>query len=374
MAARSFFQRAVALSDTPDVHVVVDLARATETPLEGVSLLEATADRVEREGDHAGAALARAVAAYCRAWSVKNSIREQERLALDALPLLEAAGDHLGLAEVWNNLAQGVYNCRCQYAQIEYAAEQARQHAVLAGVQPRGSMASAALIWGARPAAELLQIFDALLESDPHPAHRLDRAVVLAMNDRIEEARSLAQVAEQQLAEYGGERMSDIHIAEMERLAGDTQVVAARLRIFCDDVRNRDVTAALSTYAPMLGRALCELGEFDEAEGLAAEGREFGDEEDPITQALWRQVTALVQSHRGGHGDAERIAREAVAYTRQTDSPWVQADALCDLATVLQPAGRQDEAAAALEDAFELYERKGIIPLTRRTRERLALL
>ncbi len=374
VAARSFFQRAVALGDGHDVHIVVDLARALETPLEGASLLDEAADRAESEGDRPGAALARAVAAYCRMWTVKNSGQEQERLALEALPLLEAAGDHLGLAEVWNNLAQGVYNSRCQYAQIEYASEQARQHAMLAGQQPRGSMMSVALMWGPRPAAEALQIFEASVETEPHLGQRLDRAIFLAMGDRIEEARALAQAAEHQLREFGGERMADIHVADLERIAGDHRVEAQRLRMFCDDARKRDVRAALSTYASMLGRALCAAGEFNEVEGLAAEGREYGDEDDPITQALWRQATALVQSHRGNHAEAERLCREAVVRTRMTDSPWVQGDALCDLATVLEATGRRDEAAGALHEALACYERKGIIPLVRRTRERLAAL
>jgi hypothetical protein len=37
-------------------------------------------------------------------------------------------------------------------------------------------------------------------------------------------------------------------------------------------------------------------------------------------------------------------------------------------------AGRRDEASAALREALDCYERKPIIPLARRTRERLAAL
>ena len=40
----------------------------------------------------------------------------------------------------------------------------------------------------------------------------------------------------------------------------------------------------LSTYAPKLGRSLCELGRYDEAEPLAELGRELGDEGDYVTQ------------------------------------------------------------------------------------------
>jgi class 3 adenylate cyclase len=372
--ARSLLQRAVDLSDHPDVHVVVDLARVLETPLEGAELLDEAADRAEREGDAMGVALARAAAAYSRVWILKAGDDELERLALEALPLLEAAGDHAGLAEVWSVLAQGVYNGRCQYAQIEYASERANGHALLAGLPPRLGMMGVALLYGPRPVSEVLPIFEARAETYRHPGTRLDLAVFLAMSDRIDEARALAQAAEDQLREFGSERIANQHMADIERIAGNAQAEADRLRVHCDDFRVRGVTAALSYYAPMLGRALCALGEFDDVERLAAEGREYGAETDPVTQALWRQVTALVQAHCGNHADAERFAREAVEYTLRTDSPWTQGDALCDLATVLEADGRIEDALAALRRALALYEQKEIVPVARRTRERLAAL
>jgi hypothetical protein len=58
----------------------------------------------------ASAALAEALAAYHRTHLTEGSAAEQERLALAAVPLLEAAGDHDGLCEIWFTLANGVYN------------------------------------------------------------------------------------------------------------------------------------------------------------------------------------------------------------------------------------------------------------------------
>jgi hypothetical protein len=57
-----------------------------------------------------------------------------------------------------------------------------------------------------------------------------------------------------------------------------------------------------------------------------------------------------------------------------TDALYLQGDALYDLAEVLEAAARRDEAATALRQALERYERKQIIPLARRVRERLATL
>ena len=48
--------------------------------------------------------------------------------------------------------------------------------------------------------------------------------------------------------------------------------------------------------------------------------------------------------------------------------------ALCDLAEVLDAAGRHDEAAAALGEALERYDRKRLIPLAARLRDQLAAL
>lgn len=79
---------------------------------------------------------------------------------------------------------------------------------------------------------------------------------------------------------------------------------------------------------------------------------------DAMTQALWRQVQALVEAHRGQFDDAERLGREAVAVLETTDSLYWQGDALWDLAEVLHAAGRADEAAATFDRALERYEQK----------------
>ena len=96
--------------------------------------------------------------------------------------------------------------------------------------------------------------------------------------------------------------------------------------------------------------------------------------EDVFTQALWRQVQALVHTHRGRHAEAEALAREAVAVLEPTDALNMQGDALYDLGEVLATAGHQEAAASAFQEALARYERKQIIPLVRRTRERLAAL
>jgi class 3 adenylate cyclase len=99
----------------------------------------------------------------------------------------------------------------------------------------------------------------------------------------------------------------------------------------------------------------------------------LGESVDPeALQALlaryFERMSGIVEAHGG---TVEKFIGDAVM---ATDSPKLQGDAHCDLAEVLEPAGRREEAVAAWEDALSLYERKGAIPLARRVRERLASL
>jgi tetratricopeptide (TPR) repeat protein len=87
---------------------------------------------------------------------------------------------------------------------------------------------------------------------------------------------------------------------------------------------------------------------------------------------LWRRVRAKVFARRGEHADGVRLALEAVAICDETDRLDAQGDAYADLAEVLLLAGRAEEAAVALEQALERYERKGNIVSAESARARLA--
>jgi tetratricopeptide (TPR) repeat protein len=165
--------------------------------------------------------------------------------------------------------------------------------------------------------------------------------------------------------------MGENHLAEIAALAGDHVTAAGYLRRWCDMLERHGRRAWLSTYAPTLGRSLCALGRYDEAEPLAQLGRELGGEQDFATQMLWRQVQARVDAHRGKHAQAERLAREAVAIGEGTDALNYQGDALCDLAEVLAAAGRGDEAVAALQQALKRYERKKNLAMASQVHQQL---
>ena len=364
-SARSLLLRAIELVEEPDLHLETAFALTQPDIRAAARRLGEIARRAEAREDAAGAALALALAAYMANWAAEGSLDEEERLALAAIPLLEARFDHAGLAEVWFALASSVY--RCRYEQMVQAAEQARHHEALAGMPHRSdAMQALGLQLGPRPVDEALERCEAL---DPRWNIDLSRAFLLAMSDRIDEARTLAAEAAKHARELG--HTADPWLAEIEKLAGNHEGASELLRSLCDRLAGRGFDAPLAAYAGLRGRELCSLDRYDEADELAAEARDHAHKDDLVTQAFWRQAAALVKAHQGEHADAERLAREAVAHARNTDSPRVQGDALFDLAEVLNAAGRHPEATAALTEALELYERKQVVPLARRTRERL---
>jgi len=369
-AARSLLERALALRKRVDVHLVLYVAesRFTIDLQGGLAALEQAADDAEKAGDAAGAALARVAAAHWRLDSASGSLDELERLAGAALPLLEAAGDEAGLGHVWSSLAF-VYGKRRRYDEVERAAEEALRHFERAGENWSypGAIVSA-LYWGSRPATEALQRLDVLAERFTHPRVDLIRARFLAMLDRPDEAQAVGAAAAERFRELVGRNP---WFWELDELAGRYDAAAEQLLAFCEYLAERGQLAALAGYSAKCGRMLCAAGRYDEAEHVADRHRDLADEGDPGSQALYRRVAAVIAAHRGEHVEAERLAREALADSLQTDSPEIQGDAYFDLAEVLVAAGRREDAAAAWHQALECYERKGIIPLARRTRERL---
>jgi len=364
-----------------DLHLELDLAAAEAlTPRRAAVIAGAAAERAAAAGDVSGENLARIVSLSYTQQFERQPTDELEQLARATLPLLEDAADHDGLVRVWSIFGQDVANNRGRWADHADAAEQARRHARLAGQPSSGTFAALisggifglefALVLGPTPAGDALRRLDG---TDAEAVVGTMRGWLLAMLDRVDEGRALALPAAQHLHELGYEN-GLWPLAEIEILAGNHEAAALHLQTFCDWLELREYYAFLSTYAPHLGRQLCALGRYEEAEPLARRGRDLSDPTDAVTEALWRQAKALVCAHRGEHGDAERLAREAISIIETTDGLRWQGDAHADLAAVLEAAGRGDEAAAELREALDRYERKEIIPFARRTRERLAAL
>jgi class 3 adenylate cyclase/tetratricopeptide (TPR) repeat protein len=350
-----------------DREVHLSFTYHTDEPERAAEICEAAAERARAEEDERGEAHARAVAALHRLYlEPEPDVEELERLARRALPLLGDAGDHAGLAQVWVALGYGVANSRGRMDDWAYAAEQSIRHARTAGWQsPDDFGLVSALIVGPRPADEALQTFDEWLPDPSEPVDLLKRACLLAMLGRLDEARSLADRADERLREFGVGRF-EVWSAEVAALAGDYEAAARYAQQAVDDFEEHGHVLFQANYAAKLGRWLCVLGRFDEAEPLAELGRAAQEAE-----WIWRQVQARVHAHRGEHASAEQLAREAVAIVERTDQLSAQGDARCDLAEVLAAAGRTEDAAAALEQALERYERKKNLAMVAQVRPRL---
>ena len=113
----------------------------------------------------------------------------------------------------------------------------------------------------------------------------------------------------------------------------------------------------LSTAAGELARAVYVQGRYAEAEELTLLAEELSGEDDLTSQALWRSVRAKALARRSLEADAEELARKAVALLEGTDALILQADALEDLAEVLELAGG-DGARECLYEALNRLERK----------------
>jgi tetratricopeptide (TPR) repeat protein len=375
-AAISLLERALSLTRPYrfDLHRELELVQALLwTDVErAVALAEAAAERAEAAGDDTAAALARTVGAATGMGSGGSSPDEVERLARAVLPRLEAEGDDEGLAHVWYALS-GVANMRGCFEDGTQAMVAALRHARRAGQPVLGFFTAwlgVHLVWGPRPASEALATFDSVLGESPYPPALVARALLLAMLGRIDEAWAVTLPAQERSRELGFPAWAVS--AEIALVAGDYEAAAAYWRDTCEVQEASGDLPGLSSSASALARILCLLGRHDEAESLAQRGRELADPGDISAQAAWRQAEALVRSARGEHAEAERLAREAVDFLLRGDSPFAQGSVLCNLAQVLEAAGRRDDAVAAWRRALDCYERKEVIPLTRRVRERLA--
>jgi hypothetical protein len=377
-AARRLLTRALDLTRPLrlDVLLEVDLAATlfSEGPRRAAAIVDAAAERAAAEGDAAGEAFARAMGGYHRFNVNECSADELETLLLAALPLLEQKADHAALVYVWEMFAIAVANARGRWVDAARASEQALEQARLAGQQRTGLFwIEVALALGPTPAADALEQLDRLLPTAPAPFSLLTRAWLLAMLDRFDEAVSLARESNERQIELEGWQIGEIRLAEIARMAGDHESAARHLETACRWMEEREQLGLLRTYVALLGRELCALGRFDEAEPLARRGRELvGDNPTDEAGEVWCQVQARVLAHRGERAEAERLARQAVAGHEQTENLIFQGDAWCDLAEVLAAAGRDEEAAAALGEALERYGRKGNIPFARQARTRIS--
>jgi class 3 adenylate cyclase/tetratricopeptide (TPR) repeat protein len=383
-AAASLFERAAALVPPAELDLALEaeLGEALFWAGRGGDALRRADDLAERAsaaGDRVGELCGRVRGGVFRLNLEPEGAREKlDALLEQALPVFQAAGDDPALYIAYSALAEAAEALAQMDAALE-AYEQAFAYARQAGHVPAGFLAwrASCRFFGTTPVSELLAWLD---ENEPRAGRdhflRAYRAGSLAMLGRFDEARAILAEERAELAERGGgvllANITAFESVWIELWAGDP---AAAAELGAEGWRLHEELGEqrfLPHAAGNLAQALYALDRLDEADAWAGRAAELGASDDAWKEMLWRQVLAKVLARRGKHAEAERLAWEAVAVCEETDMLDAQGDAYADLAEVLLLAGKPGEAAAALEQALERYERKGNLVMAGRTRDRLA--
>jgi tetratricopeptide (TPR) repeat protein len=165
-----------------------------------------------------------------------------------------------------------------------------------------------------------------------------------------------------------------MYCAFIELMAGDPQAAEAAAADAYAVLERAGERRRLPTTAALLARAHLAQDRLQEAERYSRVSEESASKDDFVSQAMWRGTRARVLARTGEPGHAKELARSGVALAGETDFLWLHADALIDLADVVAVLGRPREAARHVDEAIDLYVRKGVLVGAERARELRATL
>jgi tetratricopeptide (TPR) repeat protein len=390
-AAVALLTRATALLPADDpvrLQREVDLAAALAEQGDFAASRTALARIIEaarRLGDRAAEWHGRMVEAELRVSldPGERTLEELRREAEEAIRVFEELGDHGGLAKAWHLVAL-IHWDEARAADTEQALEQAVTHAGLAGDRRQEAedlgLLSMTPSWGPTPVAEGIRRCQEILErAAGHPRVEafalVTRGALEAMAGRIDEGRDMTVRGRKRLETLGllVTAAATSHASgQVELLAGDPVAAERALRAGYERLKAMGEKAYLSTTAAYLAEAVYQQGRLEEADAFTRISEETADPRDLASQIGWRSARAKILARQGQVEEAERLAGDALVLAEGTDFLDMHADALLALAEVLGGAGRSDEAAAAVEQAVELHQRKGSVVRTERARAFLA--
>jgi tetratricopeptide (TPR) repeat protein len=346
-------------------------------------ILREVIEEAEAAGDRVIEAHARMGEVMLRVYSDPEGTGEEAaRVANDLIPVLEEAGDDLGLARAYRLRSTAPW-LATRYAEMAADAERAVEHARRAGHPAEqglsGEMFAVACTFGPLPVDEALRRLAQAQEEYPGRRGQLEgeSAILLAMAGRLAESRQALERSRAVCEDLGRPAWAASMLfarGMVELIAGDAPEAERALRQGREEFLRIGERGVLSTLSAHLARALCLQHRFEEAEPFIEESREIASSEDVASQVGWRSARAMVLADRGAFDEAEGLAREAVELAEGGDALDDQGDHLSVLAGILVAAGRSGEAAALFEEAIALHERKGNVVSAARARERLAAL
>jgi class 3 adenylate cyclase/tetratricopeptide (TPR) repeat protein len=373
-ASVRLLERARALIPVNDrAPVLVELANA----LDGMGDVDGSAATATAalelacaNGDRRSAARARVVTLGA---TMTRSTGEADRVSMNAaakpiLHELEALGDDEGLAAMLLHL--GVIN-QDSFEQSSGYLERAMLAAERAGNRRGAAFAAgfvgSTMVFGPVPAAEGIERCRALRRRFADHAGTSavllrHEAVLHAMEGDIDDARTLHAEAIRAIDDLGNLWLSASTVFGqwlLELLAGAPERAEASARAGLALLQEMGATNQGATAAAMLAYALVQQGRHDEAIRYADLAAAWAAPDDISSQVPQLATRAHVLAARGELERAEATAREAVRLSERSDEIGQRGDALVDLAAVLDRAGRVNDAAAALRDAIDLYQRKG---------------
>jgi tetratricopeptide (TPR) repeat protein len=311
----------------------------------------------------------------------EGSTDEARREAEHAVSVFEELGDELELARAWQ-LASHVEFFDGRLATCDAMLERALVHASRVGDAREEArilrwLASSAL-WGPLPVEEGIRRCEEILErTEGNSLVQANCHIRLAglegMRGRFSEARDHVARARAILTEFGLTyflaHSRDV-AALVETLTGNPAGAETELRASYEELQGMGEKTFLAENTAQLAQALYAQGRYDEAGRFARISEEASAGR--AQKAYWGPVAAKLLARRGDTEAAETLARESVAIWAERDDLLWHAYALMDLAEVLRLAGRDKEAVLVVEEAIELFERKGILPAAKTARSLLA--
>jgi tetratricopeptide (TPR) repeat protein len=181
------------------------------------------------------------------------------------------------------------------------------------------------------------------------------------MVGRFDEARRLSDESMRLSIELRGSVPAGAYEtrSRIESLAGNLEAAERFAAMGYEFLVSVDNVANSSTSAGMRGVALLRQGLLEDAHRWASICRETSSSDDVINQHLWRSVEAVIAARAGRAEEAGRMIEEAVAWADRSDTLMERAELRLAEAEIHHLAGRDDDARAALDQARELYRRKG---------------
>ena len=307
------------------------------------------------------------------------------QLTTETIPLLEEEGAHPELARAWRLVAL-VKQVAGALGTAGDAIVKVVTHAREAGDERLVTRSALGLtfnaLYGPTTVQQALQQCEEFVTGDMRD--RLVQGLIMckiaqlrAMNGDFADARTMYRHARKMLDDLGQSvnvATTSFDLGMIELLAGDPAEAERAVRADYDALVQLGATYLLSGMGAILARAVRAQGRDDEALELTKTVESAAAEDDVDAQVLWRGIRAPILARAGRTTEAEALARAAHEKARQTEMPSLHGFALTELASVLQVAGRFDEARAVMAEAMAVYEKKGDTVSAARAKRLLAMM